>query len=143
MVDGRWIRRLGFVFALGLLAATHAAGAVRSDMRPPTFAGLKAATTCIPGPVGSERTSSYRLTWPAAKDKITPSRRIVYDVYQATSPGAENFSSATYTTRRGAMAFVTPPLSSAETYYFVVRARDAAGNRDRNRRERLGMNLCE
>jgi hypothetical protein len=135
--------RLVLVIALGLIAATQAAGAPRRDVIPPTFAGLEAATTCIPGPIGGERTSSYRLTWAAAKDKITRSNRIVYDVYQATSPGAESFSRATYTTRPGAVAFATPPLSSIETYFFVVRARDAAGNHDRNRRERLGMNLCE
>jgi hypothetical protein len=66
----------------------------------------------------------------------------VYDIYQARSPGAENFSRATYTTGRGATQFATPPLSSTEIYYFVVRARDAAGNHDRNRRERPGKNLC-
>jgi len=63
-------------------------------------------------------------------------------VFQATSPGGERFSTPTYTTRRGATSFATPPLSSTLTYYFIVRARDAAGNRDRNRRERPGMNLC-
>jgi hypothetical protein len=127
-----------------LLAATgaQAASASTPDRTPPTFGGLKSATTCIPGPVGGDRMSSYRLTWAAAKDNVTPSSRIVYNVYRATSPGGENFSAPTYTTRRGAVTFVTPPLSSNESNYFVVRARDAAGNRDRNRREQLGKNLC-
>jgi hypothetical protein len=145
MVGGRWIVWLGSVTAIGLLAATgtQATGAVRRDAVPPTFAGLEAATTCIPGPVGGgERTGSYRLTWAAARDRVTRASRIVYDVYQATSPGDENYAQATYTTRGGALTFVTPPLPSTEAYYFVVRARDAAGNRDRNRRERRGVNLC-
>jgi hypothetical protein len=88
--------------------------------------------------------SSFGLVWPAAKDNVTPSSRIAYDVYLATTSGAEDFSHATYTTRRGVTKFVTPPLPSngIDTYYFVVRARDAAGNRDRNRRERPGRNLC-
>ena len=120
-------------------AATYGAG---RDRTPPVFAGLKSAVTCIPGPVGGDRTSSFRLTWPAARDNVTAASRIVYDIYQARSPGAENFSRPTYTTRRGATQFTTPPLHSTETYYFVVRARDAAGNRDRNRRERPGRNLC-
>jgi hypothetical protein len=134
------------ISAVVLLAATgvHAAAAVSRDRIPPAFAGLRSATTCIPGPVGGERMSSYRLVWPAATDKVTPARRLIYDVYQTTSRGAEDFSAPTYTTRRGVTSFATPPLSSTPTvtYYFVVRARDAAGNQDRNRRERPGRNLC-
>jgi hypothetical protein len=144
MAGGRWIARIGCFSAFVLLAsaAIHAAG---RDRTPPVFAGLRAATTCIPGPVGGgERMSSFRLVWPAAKDNATPSSRIVYDVYRTTLQGAENMSRATYTTRRGVTSFVTPQLPSngIDTYYFVVRARDTAGNRDRNRRERPGRNLC-
>jgi hypothetical protein len=144
MVAARWTTRVGCIstFVLVATAGTTAAG---RDRTPPVFAGLRSATTCIPGPVGEgTRMSSFRLVWPAAKDNRTPSSRIVYDVYQATSPGAESFSHATYTTRRGATSFVTPqlPSNAMDTYYFVVRARDVAGNRDRNRRERPGRNLC-
>ena len=121
-------------------AATYGEG---RDRVPPTVAGLKSAVTCIPGPVGGvDRTSSFHLAWPAAKDNVTPSPRIVYDIYVARAPGTESFSHPTYTTRRGATQFTTPPLPSTETYYFVVRARDAAGNRDHNRHERPGRNLC-
>jgi hypothetical protein len=144
MAGGRRLARIGCLSALVLLASagTHVGG---RDRTPPLFAGLRSATTCIPGPVGGgERMSSFRLVWPAAKDNVTPSGRIAYDIYQTTSSGAENFSRATYSTGRGVTSFVTPPLPSSETetYYFVVRARDAAGNRDRNRRERPGRNLC-
>ena len=144
MAAARRVTRIGCLSAFALLAtaATHATG---RDRTPPVFAGLKSATTCIPGPVGEgERMSSFRLVWPAAKDNVTPASRIAYDVYRATAPGAENFSRATYTTRRGVTSFVTQPLPSnaTTTYYFVVRARDVAGNRDRNRRERPGRNLC-
>ena len=124
-------------------AAAHSGAAVRVDRTPPVFAGLLSATTCVPGPVGGDdRKTSFHLKWTAARDAVTPSSRLVYDVYQAAAPGKENFAAPTYTTRRGATTFATPPLSSAVTHYFVVRARDAAGNRDRNRRERPGMNLC-
>jgi len=133
------------IAAFVLLAATgvQAANAGRADRTPPTFGGLKSAVTCIPGPVDGDRMSSYHLAWTAAKDNVTLSSRIVYNVYRATAAGGENFSAPTYTTRRGAVTFVTPPLHSSESNYFVVRARDAAGNRDRNRRERLGVNVCE
>ena len=133
--------RIGCVSALVLLSSAGAHGAGR-DRTPPVFAGLKSAVTCIPGPVGVERMSSFHLVWPAARDNVTPSSRLVYDIYQVRTSGTENFSRATYTTRRGATQFTTPPLRSTEAYYFVVRARDAAGNRDRNRRERPGRNLC-
>jgi len=112
------------------------------DRSPPVFAGLKSATTCIPGPVGQGRTAPYRLAWDPASDDVTPQSAIVYDVYQATRPGGEDFSTATYTTDPGAITFTTPPLSSTVAYYFVVRARDAAGNRDSNVVERMGVNPC-
>jgi hypothetical protein len=35
-----------------------------------------------------------------------------------------------------------PKLPSTETFYFVVRARDGAGNEDSNTVEREGLNLC-
>jgi hypothetical protein len=121
-----------------------ARGTVRGgDASPPLFAGLESAVTCIPGPAGGPtRSSSYELRWPAATDDATPAERIVYDVYQANAPGGEDFGTPTYTTPPGATSFATPPLPDDRSYYFVVRARDAAGNRDRNTVERLGHNLC-
>jgi hypothetical protein len=115
---------------------------VGGDHTPPTFAGLESALTCIPGPIGGPTKSSYHLAWKPATDNVTPSIEIVYDIYQATAPGREDFSKATYTTPSGATSFATPALPATKTYYFVVRARDRAGNRDRNRVERAGVNRC-
>ena len=67
-----------------LLVAGAPAQALRHDHVPPKFAGLKSATTCIPGPIGPERTSSYHLAWKAATDNVTPPSQIVYNVYEAT-----------------------------------------------------------
>jgi hypothetical protein len=113
-----------------------------TDSTPPTFAGLVKATTCVPGPIGPGKSTPYHLTWNPATDAVTPSSEIVYDVYQATTAGDESFSVPTYTTQPGVTSFATPPLSSTQKYYFVVRARDRAGNRDSNRIERVGENLC-
>jgi hypothetical protein len=123
---------------MALLAPTGMA----RDRTPPVFAGLRSATTCIPGPVGDGRTGIYHLRWQAAHDNSTPQRRIVYEIYQATSPGGESYTKPTYQTRPGATSFATPPLPSTITFYFVVRARDAAANHDHNRREERGTNLC-
>ena len=125
-----------------LLVIAPPAEAKRKDRTPPTFAGLESATTCVPGPIGGGRTTSYHLSWNPAKDNVTPSSKIVYDVYQATSAGSENFTAPTYTTPAGATSFDTPQLPTDKAVYFVVRARDRAGNRDSNTVERQGQNLC-
>jgi hypothetical protein len=125
-----------------LLITTAPAQARHKDQVPPKFAGLKSATTCIPGPIGEGRTGSYHLTWEAATDNVTPSSRIIYNIYQASAAGGEDFSTPTYTTAPGATSFDTPQLPSTKTFYFVVRARDQAGNEDSNTVEREGQNLC-
>jgi hypothetical protein len=113
------------------------------DLVPPAFAGLMRATTCIPGPVGGPvRYSRYSLRWDHATDNLTPTSEIVYLVYEANVAGGEDFSTPTYTAPPGATSFVTPLLPSDLSHYFVVRAIDRAGNRDANRGERLGTNLC-
>jgi len=114
-----------------------------SDRTPPRFAGLTQATTCIPGPAGGPgRSSHYSLKWAPATDDATPATAIVYDVFQGAAPGGEDFSTPTYTTAPGATSFTTPLLPDDSPYYFVVRARDAAGNRDANTVEQRGTNLC-
>ncbi len=135
-------RLLLLIMAAVLLAITQPAEAKKRDHTPPTFAGLNSAITCIPGPIGGGRTTSYHLSWDPATDKVTPSGAIVYDIYQATTAGGEDFSAPTYTTPPGATSFDTPELSTDQRFYFVVRARDQAGNRDSNTVERSGENLC-
>jgi hypothetical protein len=125
-----------------LLLSASASAVAKRDTIPPTFAGVRSATTCVPGPIGGGRTTSYHLGWDSAADNRTPSRQIVYDVYQASTVGGEDFSAPTYTTAAGATSLDTPPLPTDETFYFVVRARDKAGNSDSNNAERQGQNLC-
>jgi hypothetical protein len=128
------------LFVATVLIAAGAAEA-RNDQTPPTFAGLASATTCVPGPIGGGQTTSYTLRWDPATDNLTPTRRIVYDVYQP-EPGGEDFSTPTYTAAPGATSFATPPLPADKPVYFVVRARDKAGNGDSNTVERQGVNPC-
>jgi hypothetical protein len=143
-LNRRPLRAAGALLLLGalLLVISPPSEAKRKDRVPPTFAGLNSATTCIPGPIGGGTTASYHLSWDPATDNLTPSRRIVYDVYQAMTSGGEDFSTPTYTSPAGATSFDTPPLRADVTFYFVVRARDQAGNSDSNTVERQGLNLC-
>jgi hypothetical protein len=113
----------------------------------PNFAGLISATTCpSPGPVLAPqvlpRPSSYTLSWKAATDPVTPSSQIVYVIFVATSPGAEDYSTPTYTTSPGVTSFVTPGIARNGSLWFVVRARNAAGHEDSNTVERQGVVDC-
>jgi hypothetical protein len=126
-------RRIGR-FALHVRAST--------DRKPPAFAGLERAFACTPGPQRPGQTTPYTLTWGEASDGVTPPSRIVYDVYFATTPGGEDFGKPTWTTAPGVTSFRTAGLPSHGEAYFVVRARDAAGNEDANVREQKGLDPC-
>jgi hypothetical protein len=137
-------RRSAATLLLAVMAGLLVVGSPTQAMRKPRikFAGLKWATTCIPGPVKEGETTSYHLEWEAAKAR-TSRRKIVYNVYEATTRGGENYSQPTYTTAPGVTSFDTPQLPVEDTYYFVVRARDRMGNEDSNTVEREGQDLCE
>ncbi len=95
------------------------------DTTPPTFAGLATITGIT--------ATSVQLGWVAAADPQTPTAQIVYDVFQATSPGGEVFTSApTATSTPGATSITMSNLQPSSTLYWVVRARDLAGNEDTN-----------
>jgi hypothetical protein len=112
------------------------------DNMPPTFAGLQAAFACTPGPQQPGQTTPYTLSWQAASDDNTPSAQIGYDIYLASAPGAADFSTPTWTTPPGTTSYRTPGLPSHGGYYFVVRARDSAGNQDDNTIEKHGIDPC-
>lgn len=96
-----------------------------SNTTPPTFGGLTTAT--------AQNATSAKLCWNAASDDVTPAANIVYDVYEATAPGGQNFSAApTTSSAPGALCVDIDALSPQSQYCWVVRARDGAGNRDAN-----------
>ncbi|MEC4686472.1 MAG: fibronectin type III domain-containing protein [Nitrospirota bacterium] len=95
-----------------------------TDATPPTFGGAGSATTVS--------SSQIDLTWTAATDNVTLQSNIVYLVYISTTPGGENFLTPNYTTAAGATSFSVTGLTTSTTYYFVVRAKDEAGNVDTN-----------
>jgi hypothetical protein len=133
----------GALVVLQAPALAHRVGHARhKHHKPPKFGGLKSAVTCVPGPTGPGRETSYHLSWEAASDDLTPSSKIVYEVYEASSQGGENFARPTYTTAPGATSFNTPRLPAEKSFFFVVRARDRTRNEDKNTVEREGQNLC-
>lgn len=100
-----------------------------ADTSPPRFAGLVSASV----PAGAAGIAY--LSWEPAADDGTETGALVYLVYMATKSGAQNFDSPNFTTPAGATSYSVGGLGSG-TYYFVVRARDSAGNSDTNTVER-------
>jgi hypothetical protein len=101
------------------------------DTMGPTFKGLVSAT---PGGSGA-----VKLSWAAATDDKTPTEAITYLVYDSEtsidSEGgqAEDFSNPVLVTAPGATTATVRRLGDPTlTRYFIVRARDAAGNTDSN-----------
>ena len=98
-----------------------------ADTTPPTFGGATGATAVS--------SSEIDLSWTAATDDVTPSSGIVYLIYFSTTSGGQDFQTPNYTTAAGATTYAVTGLSSSTTYYFVVRAKDEAGNVDTNTAE--------
>jgi hypothetical protein len=112
------------------------------DRTPPSFAGLERAFACTPGAQRPGQTTPFTLSWQPASDDRTQSSQIVYDVYLSSTSGAENYATPTWTTPPGVTTYRTPGLASHGGFYFVVRARDQAGNEDHNAVERRGIDPC-
>ncbi|MBI5544045.1 MAG: hypothetical protein HY901_09170 [Deltaproteobacteria bacterium] len=113
----------------GNLQSPRAQASFTLDRQAPTFAGIAAAT--LSGP------DSATLTWSAASDQLCAAQSIVYDVCQANVAGeclASPFAVLS-TTAPGALEVEIAGLAEGTTAYFVVRARDLAGNRDDNQVE--------
>ncbi len=117
-------------------------GTTPTDPAPPTFAGLESAFACTPGAQRPGQTTPFTLTWQPASDDVTPAAAIVYDVFESITSGGENYAAPTWTTPPGVTSFRTPGLPSHGTFYFVVRARDQAGNEDQNVAEHRGSDPC-
>jgi hypothetical protein len=108
--------------------------AASPDITPPVFAGLTAAT-------GTSDTT-IDLSWAAATDDYSTAANITYDIFEASSPGGEAYTPApTYKTAPGQTSYTVTGLQPLQTQYFVVRARDQAGNEDTNTHEKSATSL--
>jgi predicted phage tail protein len=98
-------------------------GCPAPDAEPPQFAGASAATGL---------SSAIRLDWTAASDDTSAAADITYLIHEATTAGGQDFAMPGYTTAPGATSFTVTGLPVSATRYYVVRARDQAGNIDAN-----------
>ena len=102
-----------------------------TDPTPPTFAGCNGVVVA-----SDARTATF--SWLPATDPVTSPDKIVYDVFQGVASGAEDYSKPIATSDPGATSVFVTDLTPDATLYWVVRARDQAGNRDSNTVEQSG-----
>jgi len=103
------------------------------DTKAPTFAGLGSALAAS--------TTAIDLSWSAAQDDRTAPAQISYQVYMASSSLRQNFSTPSFQVAAGTTSYQVTGLDVATKYFFVVRARDEAGNTDTNLVERNATTL--
>ncbi len=122
-----------WVLSSALVAATACSGESEDEPRndapqslPPVFGGVSEAE------VLSDR--EVRLRWGPALDDTTPRRRIVYRVYQGVGDGPVDTSAPVAVSIPGETSVVVSGLRSGQRFRFVVRAVDAEGNEEANRR---------
>ncbi|HWZ90770.1 MAG TPA: fibronectin type III domain-containing protein, partial [Polyangiaceae bacterium] len=97
------------------------------DKVPPVFAGVTSASTMSD--------TRIALSWDAATDNVTAPERISYVVYAGNKSGAEDFSKPFAIVPSGSGGALMSELEPGANYFFVVRARDEAGNEDKNTKE--------
>lgn len=108
-----------------------------SDVGGPLFLGLKD----IPPAQFDGVNRTVTLEWAAATDDFTEQKDIVYDVFQSKASKQYDFANPIATSAPGATSIQLKDLPSRSTIYWVVRARDASGNRDTNTVEKTGITI--
>ena len=101
------------------------------DETPPEFAGIYSAQVVD--------SNTVLLNWaPPATDDTTATSSIIYDVYYSSTSGVQDFLAAPLASSNPGAASIQVTLASADStpYYFVVRARDEAGNQESNNIEK-------
>ncbi|GAI27234.1 unnamed protein product, partial [marine sediment metagenome] len=95
---------------------TNEASAMADATAPPAPTNLVASTV-----VGS----GIQLNWTPSSPETDVSQ---YNIYRASSSEGQNYSSPTYSVSTGNIGYTDTSVSDGATYYYVVRAQDAAGN---------------
>jgi hypothetical protein len=110
--------------------------AISADVTAPVFGGIKTPTFDA-----SART--VLLEWDPATDETTAAADLVYEVYESTTSGTFDFAAPPRAiSAPGASSLLVDDLAPETTLYWVVRARDAALNRDANAVQASGTTLA-
>ncbi len=126
-LDDGQLARIRLWIEQGAQAACPVDPRVCADTTPPAFAGI---TTAEP------RGGGVEVCWAAGSDDVSPSGSLRYAVSLATAPGVEPPAWTRWVSEPGAACLTVPGLVPDQTYCFVARAVDEAGNRDANLAER-------
>ncbi len=102
------------------------------DSTPPTFGGLLSTTM---------HATSADLNWNAATDDQTPSKDIIYIIYQAIIANDALNEPPIAKSNPGDTTIALTGLQPNTTYYWVVRAQDKAGNISTNTNETSATTL--
>lgn len=97
------------------------------DLTPPVFGGCTAAI--------ATSASDVTISWNAAVDETTPTDKLRYEVFDAVTSGAQDFTKPT-AKAEGATSVKVSNVAPGSKHYFVCRARDLGDNLDTNRVER-------
>ncbi|TKJ43808.1 hypothetical protein CEE35_08325, partial [Candidatus Aerophobetes bacterium Ae_b3b] len=103
--------------------ATKSINLTLDNTAPPAPTSLSA--TAIAG-------GSIKLTWTASSPETDVSQ---YNIYRATTSAGQDYSSPIYTVSAGVTTYTDTSTTNGQTYYYVVRAQDAAGNIETNTNE--------
>jgi flagellar hook assembly protein FlgD len=113
-----------------VVRAQDAAGNIETNTNE---ASATADATTPPAPTNLSATAiaggSIRLTWTASSPETNVAK---YNIYRATTSGGEDYSSPTYIVSVGTTTYTDTSTTDGVTYYYVVRAQDAAGNIETN-----------
>jgi len=102
---------------------TNEATATADATPPPSPSNLAASPIAEDG---------IQLTWTASVSEADVSQ---YNIYRAITSGGQNYSSPTYMVSVGINSYTDSAATQGQTYYYVVRAQDAAANTDSNTNE--------
>ncbi|MCA9632637.1 MAG: fibronectin type III domain-containing protein, partial [Myxococcales bacterium] len=106
-------------------------GTPEADDAPPTFGGITGAEAA--------GATEVKVSWDAATDDKTPAEGITYTVRWASTSGGAATGKVGAVSVPGASSVIVKGLPLAETsFFFNVRASDAAGNSESNELEKEG-----
>src|SRR5262249_2350013 len=112
---------------------TTEVSATTKDTTPPVFAGVQSVT--------GVDAHSLHITWDAATDTGSPASGIRYEIFASKTQGGEPFATPSGTSGAGDTSFTLTGLDEAVPYFIVVRAVDANGNEEKNKKEKSGTTL--